>query len=291
MAEPTLGSHGASTHIHLQPLFPPALPGVGFWALFPHMVPTVGRLLLSGCPRWHGRAPQGTAPQGTARSRRLTEFPPLPPVTVLKHDLGFPPRGDKLVPLQRPQPHPKALAPEERRGSSRQPLSSRTLWDASYRSSPARRPLRNGAHGPSAAAVGTLRWARAAGPPSQLLTAPRRRSSPAPAAGQRWSPAGRRRWGSRCPHGHGRPGSGVREPGGAVGAERGPPLPPRTALCPRPAPSPEGRTGLPPPASDTGLRTSTKESSRKELIKEFQFPSTQPLVLCEHKTKPGHSHC
>lgn len=71
---------------------------------------------------------------------------------------------------------------------------------------------------------------------------------------------------------------------GAVAAERVP-------LPPAPAPSPEGRTGLLHQRATLGLQTPTKESSRKELIKEFQFPSTQPLVLCEHKTNPGHSHC
>lgn len=42
----------------------------------------------------------------------------------------------------------------------------------------------------------------------------------------------------------------------------------------------------------SGQRQPAKlNSSRKELIKELQFPPTQTLVLCEHNSKPKHSHC
>ncbi|CAN8197901.1 unnamed protein product [Coccothraustes coccothraustes] len=79
------------------------------------MVPIAGRLLL----RWVPAAPSvarplasghraGLAPHGGSRRCRRARG-----VTVLQRVLGSPPLEDKSLPLQRPQPHPKPLAPEQ----------------------------------------------------------------------------------------------------------------------------------------------------------------------------------
>lgn len=298
-AEPTLGSHRASTHTYFQPLSPPALPGVGFWALFPHMVPIVGRCCSAGfrgtacaaprCPPWHGRSPQGTA-QGW----RLTELPAtaaVRAVTVLKRVLGFPPLEDKSLPLQRPQPQPKPPAPEQCRGFLRAAPQGPELCGT---------PL-----------IGTRRPQQPGGPSGTAPTAPLRPlwaacgeqrlpATPAPHSGTRCGSRGLRhlpqdRAGTLRAGGGGgalpsraRPagGSGVWESRRCCGSGAGPAAP-----GPLRAPSTESRGRDRAPSISEGLQASTKESSRKELIKEFQFPSTQPLVLCERKTKPGHSHC
>lgn len=216
--------------------------------------------------------------------------------------LGFPPLEDKSVPLQRPPLHPKSLAPEECRGflpaAPQGPelcgtLFTGTRWPHQPGVASGTAPTGTG---PAAAAVGSLWRGTAAGP------------APAPHSGTRCGsrtlrhlPQGRAGTlrGGGCggaaaltgTAGRGQRGAGVtgvlREQSGARRSR------PRIALCPGGARNrvPRGGQGSLHQRATQGLQTSTKESSRMELIKEFQFPSMQPLVLCEHKTKPGHSHC